>query len=1060
MPTVIVTRIVELAHSENPFVLTQVSRGFQTAVTELVDNVYEAEERLHALEKEDYRAQRTVQRQAHAASPSLRAVCAEQIQQAAVRFLARRRAMRHDACGVELEISSAALNDISEMSVRVQIDGGANTSLFVTPAISARATRTGITTPLGLAGKGQHLPTQGDATLNIELVNELSETLAAATISGVLAPTGRRDLFGITPMYDALGLTFLPEPWLLAIHPASGRAAPMLRWNGLFMMNATITVTGISFRLDKVLRPLDLSSLVSYSPSEVSTVDVQTHHKFVLLAAQMHMDSSGLRRHAGAASIFDYKTVPANAARLVDSDGIRIASNLRRTPTADKAPAMHRPPDIGHTFQVDGFGHVGTKAVGGMDTYQWLLIDAVSDYIYDKLTTTSNLESLFEFLDVWLVEEKALDHKPKVLIFDACPTWATAPTFSSKVAVRYGCKVIISAGGDHNKLPKMEAAQDPLTRMAEAMLKRRGWSKGFFLHARAYAVQVRNHKVANHQTHTRIHRHTGKPSDITFTIFGTTCAVLKDGLNSQRTEVGTERTDNADIIGYEPNGRKFILWKSDTQRIIHRANPRPLNEMQLALTGIPSGGTMVEAEAQTDDATYAPLVLAAPPTPPQAPIIIKAGYEPLPEGTRIEMCFDTGKKETTWYPATVTESKVQDNGKVLTALAWDDASWADDPKWKGKFFDLTSQHQPWRLTKAPPQLMPQQPGQAATAAEQTAPQQGAPRRGRSAGLAMPVSAALEHALPGLCETAAIDKFNSITHQWLGHIVDIEVQSIEEMDNARAHIHALECALNQIDPFQAEVSATELQGNLEVSKALKNIVDIKSESGEWYTITIPKNKKALDKDPNAAQWHLSHQAAHESVLSNPLNSMVKRKNAKALGAIISPVVMQDSIKKDSDGKLLKFKSRLCSAGDQVKRIQRRREASRTSRPRMQQSRTTFNSNSCSRLPPSATSRTSTNAVSSPGETDKTSTRKPSASASSWLRTRRSAASRTTSRPRTSRMHTQKHSAFVPSASWKPMNRCSMMKATCSATGSVPRSGEKQLRAMSGSKIATSGSSRQA
>ena len=52
-------------------------------------------------------------------------------------------------------------------------------------------------------------------------------------------------------MYDAIGLTFLPEPWLLAIHPASGRAAPMLRWNGLFIMNATITATGIAFTLDK-----------------------------------------------------------------------------------------------------------------------------------------------------------------------------------------------------------------------------------------------------------------------------------------------------------------------------------------------------------------------------------------------------------------------------------------------------------------------------------------------------------------------------------------------------------------------------------------------------------------------------------------------------------------------------------------------------------------------------------------------------------------------------------------------------------------------------------------
>jgi len=52
-------------------------------------------------------------------------------------------------------------------------------------------------------------------------------------------------------------------------------------------------------------------------------------------------------------------------------------------------------------------------------------------------------------------------------------------------------------------------------------------------------------------------------------------------------------------------------------------------------------------------------------------------------------------------------------------------------------------------------------------------QQGAPRRVlRSTGLAMPVSAALEHVLPGLSETAAIDTFNAIAHQWLGHIVRV------------------------------------------------------------------------------------------------------------------------------------------------------------------------------------------------------------------------------------------------------------------------------------------------
>ena len=90
-------------------------------------------------------------------------------------------------------------------------------------------------------GRGRH--GHGDrqrrlARLTIDIVDEQSGVIATGTISGVLAPTGRRDLLGVTPMWDAVQLTFLPEPWLLAIHPASGWAATMIRWNGLFIMNA------------------------------------------------------------------------------------------------------------------------------------------------------------------------------------------------------------------------------------------------------------------------------------------------------------------------------------------------------------------------------------------------------------------------------------------------------------------------------------------------------------------------------------------------------------------------------------------------------------------------------------------------------------------------------------------------------------------------------------------------------------------------------------------------------------------------------------------------------
>jgi hypothetical protein len=196
----VLARIVELSHGANPFVLTAVSHGFECAVNDYVDGIYEAEERKYAIEVADIKLKVDTQRKALAASPSLRAVCATQIQEAVKRFLAR----RHHICGIELEISTAALAADTEPMIKVQIDGGANTNLFVSPLITARATKTGSITPLGLAGKGQLLPTQGDASLTIELFDEQAEKIAAGTINGVLAPTGRRDLLGVTPMCSTM----------------------------------------------------------------------------------------------------------------------------------------------------------------------------------------------------------------------------------------------------------------------------------------------------------------------------------------------------------------------------------------------------------------------------------------------------------------------------------------------------------------------------------------------------------------------------------------------------------------------------------------------------------------------------------------------------------------------------------------------------------------------------------------------------------------------------------------------------------------------------------------
>ena len=57
---------------------------------------------------------------------------------------------------------------------------------------------------------------------------------------------------------------------------------------------------------------------------------------------------------------------------------------------------------------------------------------------------------------------------------------------------------------------------------------------------------------------------------------------------------------------------------------------------------------------------------------------------------------------------------------------------------------------------------------------------------------------------------------------------------------------------------------------------------------------------------------------ESVLSHPLDRMVKRKDAIATGAVIAPCVVQRSIKKDPEANaLITNKTRICAGGARLR-----------------------------------------------------------------------------------------------------------------------------------------------
>jgi hypothetical protein len=151
---------------------------------------------------------------------------------------------------------------------------------------------------------------------------------------------------------------------MLAVHPATGRAGRLIAWNGLYFLHAAMESDGIRIILDRQLRPLDLSSMI-----ECCAVDVTAHHTYALWAARLLVDAAALRKHVGTSYAIDIKSVPPAAARFLDTCMIRASTRMRKSPPMERAPAVSRPVTIGESFQLDGFGHVSCKVVGGKETY-------------------------------------------------------------------------------------------------------------------------------------------------------------------------------------------------------------------------------------------------------------------------------------------------------------------------------------------------------------------------------------------------------------------------------------------------------------------------------------------------------------------------------------------------------------------------------------------------------------------------------------------------------------------------------------------------------------------
>ena len=445
------------------------------------------------------------------------------------------------------------------------------------------------------------------------------------------------------------------------------------------------------------------------------------------------------------------------------------------------------------------------------------------------------------------------------------------------------------------------------------MVKRAGKGASYFLLARLYKLVTRNHLVKYDKTQSRFHHHTGRPNDFTShppLIFGVRCNVLIE--REKRDGIGAQRYEECEVVGMTLEN-KYVLRKLDTGRRIVRRTVDPIDELELAQRGLPSIVEVEDAEVQTDVADF---VSSVPPAPP---LKIVAGYEPLPDGTKLEVGFKDATGAIVFYPGVVKASHPQTDGRVLTEFTWDDPAWADDPQWKGRLFDLASQHHPWRVPKVPIAAKPV-----------VEPNRRSMRLAQHSGATAAVTELIE-AFPAHMH---VELFHDAVYQHHGEMLEVACSSLHQLDAARTALHVAEASLIELRRVgEPEVSVLEsLPGTcehvlagaasmLEVAKATQlSTVRVNTPDGGSYVIHVPRNKKEHAASPQRDRWDVAFELAHRALVDDPRNSMVRQRDVKAAGGVIAPCVREDRIKLGRDnGYLDKFKSRLCYDQARVNRV---------------------------------------------------------------------------------------------------------------------------------------------
>ena len=778
----------------------------------------------------------------------------------------------------------------SSLCVRMLVDGGSNCNLTCDPRLGSELAF--VESPGSIGGIADALQYTGLLHGGASFGNAASSP--SHSLAWLYTPSGTRNILSESVLLDEYGIQALKSPHPRLAFPDGGEI-PMVRENGLWYV-------------DVHFRGASQHASASAPPIAIASAAVRADDSALLWASRLGTDAEGLLRIANATRGVGIDKLSARQREAIRANEHRAVAQIKHAP-AHATPLRNLAERPAQTLICDGFGvHAAPSPVDGA-VYQFSAICEYSSFGYIASGKRHTIDDWLAFLRSVQLDAESHGHTIQRVRFDRAPE-LRSDDLKRRIEAELHMAVDLTPRERHEGVGRAERNNDLLTRLAEEMLQRAQLGTAWLLPARAYAQWLLNRQIRAGTQETRYQRYLRRVPDLTSPVpyvFGTTVAIVED-VRGPKGSLDHPRGSVGRFVGID--GPSHLVYRPTRGTTVHQSSVKPLNELALVRTSLPSSVAVADSETQTEFSGCHERECILPPPAQPAPVAPAAPKPPVvdvPLRTRVEVLWpDASGGGSTWWSGEIIDTHSYQNGRRRHHVAYD--GW---PPTQWYWHDLASNDFQWRRSDAP-----------ADENGDPAPPAGPMTRARAraqshvatiaacvpAGVQAAVAAALE-ASTGECTAT---RWNALLYQFMG---DAGESFEVDVDDAHDALDDARSSLANAQPV-AIYSLARASGGAQCLKASQNIVDVNTPLGPAQ-LRVPATYAQLLKSEQRDEWLAAESTALDAVLAWPGNRLVPQSVPFEQSLPIAPCVTQRRIKKDAATGALAaknaFKARHCVDG---------------------------------------------------------------------------------------------------------------------------------------------------